>query len=123
RLGRSAAMAASILCYSLVSAAAYFVQAPWQLLVLWFVAATGVGGMWPNGVALLSETWSDLSRPLVAGLLGTSANVGIFALATVATQVGVAPDQWRWMLLIVAAPAALGVFVLFFVPESPRWLA
>jgi MFS family permease len=123
RIGRASAMAASILCFSLLSAAAYFAQTPMQLLVLWFLACTGVGGMWPNGVALLSETWSDLSRPLVAGILGTSANVGIFALATVGTWVAVTPDHWRWMLLVCAAPVVLGLFVAVVVPESPRWWA
>jgi sugar porter (SP) family MFS transporter len=29
---------------------------------------------------------------------------------------------WRWMLGVEAIPAALYFFLLFFVPESPRWL-
>lgn len=29
---------------------------------------------------------------------------------------------WRWMFCLVAAPAVLFLFGLFFVPESPRWL-
>jgi SHS family sialic acid transporter-like MFS transporter len=123
RIGRSKAMAASILTYSLFAAASYFAQSPLQLLVLWFVACTGVGGMWPNGVALVSEAWSNLSRPMVAGLMGTSANVGIFLLATVAATVRVTPDEWRWVMLVAASPMVLGVFSLFLVPESPCWLA
>ena len=31
-------------------------------------------------------------------------------------------DAWRWMLGILALPAALFVVLLYFVPESPRWL-
>jgi len=123
RIGRSPAMAASILCYSLLSAAASFAQTPAQLLVLWFLACLGVGGMWPNGVALLSETWPNMSRPLVAGVMGTAANVGIFALATLGTYEPITPEHWRWVLLVCAAPAPLGLFVLLTVPESPRWLA
>src|SRR5439155_16243411 len=115
------AMAASILCYTLVPLAAYFAQTPGQLLITWFVACMGVGGMWPNGVALLSEAWSNLSRPLVAGLLGTSANVGIFCLATWADYEPITPEHWRWVLLVCASPMLLGVFVLAVVPESPKW--
>lgn len=31
-------------------------------------------------------------------------------------------DSWRWMLGILAVPAILFVILLWFVPESPRWL-
>lgn len=123
RIGRSPAMAASILCFCLLSAAASFAQTPEQLFVLWFLACLGVGGMWPNGVALISETWPNMSRPLVAGVMGTAANVGIFALATLGTRVPITPEHWRWVMLVCAAPAPLGLFVLIAVPESPRWLA
>lgn len=31
-------------------------------------------------------------------------------------------DAWRWMLGILAIPALLFIALMFFVPESPRWL-
>lgn len=31
-------------------------------------------------------------------------------------------DAWRWMLGVLAIPAVLFVVLLYFVPESPRWL-
>jgi MFS family permease len=82
-----------------------------------------VGGMWPNGVALVAEAWSSLSRPVVAGVIGTSANIGIFLFATVARAKPITPDDWRWAMLVGAIPLLLGVFALVAVPESPRWLA
>ena len=84
-------MAVSILTYSAFSATVYFAEAPWQFAALWFLACLGVGGMWPNGVALVAEAWSNLSRPVAAGVIGTSANVGIFLLATLAKQVPITP--------------------------------
>jgi MFS family permease len=148
RFGRSKAMAWSILTYSLMAGAASMSQSPWQLLVLWYLACTGVGGMWPNGVALVSEAWSSLSRPAAAGVIGTSANIGIFLVSTMATQKSriakwpiwdsISPESlpsawhvgvdgsflaWRWLPVVGAIPLALGVFSLLFVPESPRWLA
>lgn len=122
RIGRSKAMAASILCYSLFSGATYIVQEPWQLLLLRFLTCMGLGGMWPNGIALVSEAWSNISRPFLAGVIGTAANVGIMVLSALLCFVHVTPDDWRWVMLVGAAPALLGVFVLFFVPESARWL-
>jgi len=123
RIGRSRGMALSILTYSLLAAAASAAQSPLQLIVLWFLACLGVGGMWPNGVALVSEAWSTMSRPLVAGVIGTSANIGIFLLATIGAKYPITPESWRWVLLVGAAPVVLGIFCLFAVPESPRWLA
>lgn len=148
RIGRSKAMALSILTYSLMSAVASVAQSPLQLLLFWYLACTGVGGMWPNGVALISEACSSLSRPLSAGLIGTSANIGIFLMSTLASNfpltdkswqwvaeiskqvsnfwpLGLDPsfESWRWMMVVGTAPVILGLFSFIAVPESPRWLA
>jgi uncharacterized membrane protein YeaQ/YmgE (transglycosylase-associated protein family) len=89
-----------------------------------------------------------LSRPAAAGVIGTSANIGIFLVSTMATQKSriakwpiwdsISPESlpsawhvgvdgsflaWRWLPVVGAIPLALGVFSLLFVPESPRWLA
>ena len=123
-IGGSKAMAASILCYSLVTGVSYFVTSLEQLLVLRFVACLGIGGMWPNGVALASEAWSDGSRPLLAGLIGTAANVGFVLLGLLAKYHRVVtPDDWRWVFAYGGLPAILGILSLAIVPESPRWLA
>ena len=128
--GRVKAMALSIVWYSGFTGLSYFVQTPLQMCIMRFVACMGIGGMWPAGVALVSEAWPDVSRPTLAGLIGTSANVGIALLSIVVKQVGqtlpqyeLTPDSWRWMMLLGAVPVVLGVWVYFVVPESPRWLA
>lgn len=128
--GRVKAMALSIVWYSGFTGLSYFVSSPVQLCILRFVACMGIGGMWPAGVALVAEAWPDVSRPTLAGLIGTSANVGIALLSIVVRQIGnwnaqlvLTPDSWRWMMLLGAVPVLLGVWVYLFVPESPRWLA
>jgi MFS transporter, SHS family, sialic acid transporter len=123
RLGRVRAMGASIFCFSFFSGLGYFATAPEQLLVLRVLSGLGVGGMWPTGVALASEAWSDASRPMIAGLLGTSANVGLVTLNVLGYCWPATPDSWRWLLLVCAAPIVLSVFVWLLLPESGRWLA
>lgn len=123
RIGRAKGMSVSILVYSTSSALAYFSQVPWQLFGLWFLIGTGVGGTWPNGVALVSEAWSNMSRPMVAGIIGTAANVGQFLFAITAQKVAISPDDWRWTLILGAGPFVLGIVSLLSVPESPQWLA
>ena len=123
RAGRVKAMGLSILCYSGVTGVSYFAQTPEQLLTLRFIASLGIGGMWPNGVSLASEAWSDVSRPMLAGLIGTAANVGIALMGVFSFSVNITPDHWNWVLLLGATPMVLGALVLWCVPESPAWLA
>jgi MFS family permease len=123
RIGRVRAMATSITCFSLFSGLGYLAASGEQLLVLRFLSGMGVGGMWPTGVSLASEAWSVRSRPVVAGLLGTSANVGLVIFNWIGYQHPVVPDSWRWTLLLCATPIFLGLLVFLVVPESQSWLA
>jgi MFS family permease len=123
RHGRVRALGVSILCFSLFTGASWFAQTPGQLLALRFLASLGIGGTWPAGVALLSEAWSEASRPAVAGAMGTAANIGILLMALIGQRFSITPNSWRWTMLVGTAPVLLGVWVLLGVPESPRWLA
>ncbi len=123
RAGRARTLAASVLCYSLVTGVSIFAADPLTLVVLRFVACLGVGGAWPSAVSLAVEALPDMSRPLIAGLMGAAANVGFVLLGLIACVVAITPDDWRWVLLVGAAPAVIGVWILVGVSESPRWLA
>lgn len=122
RFGRKVGMAVSIACYCIFSGLTYFVQDEWQLLILRFLTCLGVGGMWPNGIALMTEAWPGMSRPFLAGLIGTAANVGVMLISCLVIYVHVTPDNWRWTMLVGAAPLPLVAYVLLAVPESPGWL-
>ena len=122
RVGRVKAMACSVACYSLFTAASYFAQSPLQLLLLRFLTSLGIGGMWPCGVALASEAWPSASRPFVAGVMGAAANVGILLIALVGQRLGITPDTWRTAVLLASTPIVLSLLIAAFVPESPRWL-
>jgi MFS family permease len=121
--GRVRAMGWSIVCFSVFTGAGWLVRTPAQFLIPRFLAGLGVGGMWPAGVALVSEAWPSASRPLVAGAMGTAANMGILLMALIGRQGGIEPAAWRWAMLVGATPVVLGVAVLAVVPESQRWLA
>ncbi|MBX3412110.1 MAG: MFS transporter [Pirellulales bacterium] len=123
RFGRARAMGLSILWYTLWTGGTYFVTSSEQLVVMRFIACLGTGGIWPNGVALASEAWASVSKPLMAGLIGTAANVGFIGLSMLASHWTITPENWRWVLIAGAIPAPLGLFAMFFVPESPDWLA
>jgi MFS transporter, SHS family, sialic acid transporter len=123
RIGRTRAMGVSILVYSAFAGLGAFTQSCTQMLVLRFFVGLGVGGVWPNAVALVAECWPNASRPTVAGVLGAGINVGILGLSQLGRAQPITPDSWRWIFGIAAAPMILGVLVLRFLPESPKWLA
>jgi SHS family sialic acid transporter-like MFS transporter len=123
RIGRAKALSYSILTYSLVSGLGYFAASPEALLAVRFVSCLGVGGAWPTAVALVAETWSDYSRPFLAGVLGTAANFGFVLLGLIGGYRFIVQDDWRWVTVATALPAVIGLAALFLVREPARWLA
>ena len=123
RIGRTRAMGLSIIIYSFFAGAAAFVENQTQMVVLRFLAGLGIGGMWPNGAALVAECFPRASRPFVAGVVGAGINVGIFLLAQIAQIWHITADSWRWIFAWSAFPALLGLAAMWLVPESPKWKA
>jgi MFS transporter, SHS family, sialic acid transporter len=123
RIGRARAMGISILFYSVFAGLGAWVTTCNQMLALRFLVGLGVGGMWPNGVALVAESWPSAARPTVAGVLGAGINVGILGLSQLGRYSPITPDSWRWLFALAALPAVLGVVILALLPESPKWLA
>ena len=123
RIGRTRALGVSILFYSVFAGLGAFARTQEQMLVLRFLVGLGVGGVWPNAVALAAECWPDKSRPIIAGLMGAALNGGILMLSQIARTWHITTESWRWIFQLAAAPAVLGVLVLTVVPESPLWLA
>jgi MFS family permease len=122
QIGRTRSLAASIFCFSVLTGISYFAQTPLQLLVLRFLACIGIGGTWPNGVALVSEAWANAARPIVASSIGMAGNLGIFVMFSLGAWRAVTPDDWRWVMWIGASPVVLAAIIWFFIPESPTWL-
>ena len=123
RFGRARGLGVSILLYSLGAAAGGFVRSQEQLLLLRFLVGLGVGGVWPNGIALVAESWPAASKATVSGVMAAGINVGIIVLSQCGRIWPITPDSWRWLFQIAGLPAVLGAIVLALLPESPQWLA
>src|SRR5262249_52012498 len=83
RIGRVRAMTLSVFTYAFFSGLGGLAMAPWQVPVLRFVAALGMGGEWALGVALVMELWPGASRGLLAGLIGAAGNIGYLLIALI----------------------------------------
>jgi MFS transporter, SHS family, sialic acid transporter len=156
RIGRVRSMMLSVLTYALVSALCGFasdfsigplhVPGAWQIGILRFIAALGMGGEWSLGVALINEIWPDRSRAFLAGLIGAAANVGYLLIGVVGSGVQQGLHEvrdallaihlseswvdhlvsqqnqgWRFLMMLGAVPALLTFLIRWFVPESEKW--
>jgi len=120
-IGRSRTLCLTILTYALFTGLAFFVQTWWQLLIVRFLAALGIGGEWAVGASLLSETWPRRWRPWIAAVLQSGVNIGVL-LASCATFL-LAAQSPRVVFLVGVLPALLVFWVRREVPETEEWQA
>ena len=120
RIGRSRTLSLTILTYALFTGLAFFCEETWwQLLVVRFLAALGIGGEWAVGASLLAETWPRRWRPWIAAVLQSGVNVGILpASCTTFLLAGRSP---RVVFLVGVLPALLVFWIREEVPETDEW--
>jgi MFS family permease len=117
-MGRSRALSLTILTYALFTGLSAFVQTWWQLLILRFVAALGIGGEWAIGASLLSETWPRRWRPWIAATLQTGVNLGVLLAALTVYLMAGFP---RYVFLVGILPALMVFWIRRNVPETEEW--
>ncbi|HEX9234420.1 MAG TPA: MFS transporter, partial [Candidatus Acidoferrum sp.] len=76
RIGRTRALMASILVYSISSAACAFTHTIPQLGFFRFVLGLGMGGEWTTAAALIAETWRAEHRGKALGLMQSAYAIG-----------------------------------------------
>ena len=118
RYGRRPIMIATILTYSLFSGLTYFATDLWQVALLRFFVAMGVGGEWAVAASLVAEIFPKHARTHAASIFHASSVVGTWMAALAGMAVGA---QWRYAYLIGIIPALLVVWVRVAVKEPERW--
>ena len=131
RIGRTRTMILTILTYSLFTCVTALAQSPWQMIVLRFFVAMGVGGEWAVASAMISEVFSREARARMLGIFHSTSVAGsLLAAAAGALIVGNAdlkteayPDlNWRLGFLIGALPALLTIWIRLRLREPERWV-
>jgi MFS family permease len=123
RIGRTRALMASILVYSLASGACGFSTSIPMLAVFRFILGLGMGGEWTTGAALIAEVWPPEHRGKALGLMQSAWAIGEMIAASVVflvleqLQLG-----WRVVFFVGVLPALLTLWIRRRVPESEIWL-
>jgi MFS family permease len=110
-----------VLTYAAFTGLSFFAHTWWQLMILRFLAALGIGGEWAVGASLLSETWPKHWRPWIAAVLQSGVNIGILG-AGLALYL-MAGAQPKYLFLVGVLPALLVFWIRRAVPETEEWHA
>lgn len=89
-----------------------------------FLGGLGVGASSVVAPMFISEIAPARSRGRLVAAFQFNIVFGILVvyLSNYLLANAMGDDAWRWMLAVLMIPAALFVALLYFVPESPRWL-
>ena len=122
RYGRTRALMASVLIYSIFTAACGLAQSVAQLAAFRVLLGIGMGGEWASGAALVSETWPAEHRGKALGLMQSAWAVGYGAAAVVT---GLVLPRWGWraVFFIGVLPAFFTLWVRHSVREPSMWHA
>ena len=115
-------MIASVLLYSVFTAACGLSQTLWQFAVFRALLGLGMGGEWASGAALVSETWPAKHRGRALGFMQSSWAIGFAAAAMV---VGFVLPRWGWraVFFVGILPALFTLWVRRNVDEPEVWKA
>ena len=122
RIGRTRALMASILVYSLSSAACGFSHSISQLAIFRFILGLGMGGEWTTAAALIAETWRAEHRAKALGLMQSAYAIGE-AIAALIVLFVLPHYGWRAVFFVGVLPALLVLWIRRGVPESALWKA
>ena len=120
RIGRTRALMASILVYSISSAACAFTHTIPQLGFFRFVLGLGMGGEWTTAAALIAETWRAEHRGKALGLMQSAYAIGE-AIAALVVAIVLPHFGWRAVFLVGVLPAIVVLWIRRSVPESELW--
>ena len=118
RFGRKPIMVVTILFYSIFAGLTYLATTLWQIGVLRFLVAMGVGGEWAVAAALVAEVFPKHARAHASGIFHATGCLGTFIAMAAGLAVG---SHWRYAYLISVLPALLVVWVWSRVKEPERW--
>ncbi|HZQ45765.1 MAG TPA: MFS transporter, partial [Verrucomicrobiae bacterium] len=116
--GRRPTMVATILMYSVFSGLTFFATNLWQVGVLRFLVAMGVGGEWAVAASLVAEVFPKNARAHASGIFHATSVLGTWMATLAGMAVGM---HWRYAYLVGIVPALLVVWVQYSVEEPESW--
>jgi MFS family permease len=121
RSGRTRALMASVLIYSVFTAACGLAHTGLQLMICRILLGLGMGGEWASGAALVAETWPAKHRAKALGLVQSSWAIG-YALGALIVALVMPRFGWRPVFFAGIIPAILTLWFRKGLKEPEVWL-
>jgi MFS family permease len=121
RSGRTRALMASVLIYSVFTAACGLAHTGLQLMICRILLGLGMGGEWASGAALVAETWPAKHRAKALGLVQSSWAIG-YALGALIVALVMPHFGWRPVFFAGIIPALLTLWFRKGLKEPEVWL-
>ncbi|CAI9087161.1 OLC1v1021169C6 [Oldenlandia corymbosa var. corymbosa] len=96
--------------------------APWMIILGRLFVGFGVGMASMTAPLYISEASPARIRGALVSTNGLLITGGQFLAYLINYGFTKAPGTWRWMLGVAGIPAVVQFLLMFFLPESPRWL-
>lgn len=124
RYGRRKVLLITVACDAVFGLLSAFAPSFGILLALRFLTGIAVGGTLPVDYAMMAEFLPSKNRGRWLVMLEGFWAVGtvIIALAAWAASLAGVEDAWRYIFIVTAAPALIGIWLRIWVPESPMHL-
>lgn len=124
RYGRRRVLLVTVACDAVFGLLSVFAPSFAALLALRFLTGMAVGGTLPVDYAMMAEFLPPKNRGRWLVMLEGFWAIGtiIVALAAWAASAAGVADAWRWIFAVTAFPALIGIWLRFWVPESPLYL-
>ncbi len=124
RFGRRRVLLVTVICDAVFGLLSVFAPNLAVLFLLRFLTGMAVGGTLPVDYAMMAEFLPAKNRGRWLVMLEGFWAVGTVAVAVAAwaASIFVTSDAWRWIFAATAVPALIGIFLRFWVPESPLHL-
>lgn len=123
RIGRKRVLLASVAVFGLFTLMTAYASTVAEMAVLRLLTGIGLGAAMPNASTLLSEYVPERSRSLLVTIMFTGFNLGS-ALVGFAAAAIIPEHGWRAVLFAGGVlPLALLPFLVWFLPESCRFMA
>jgi MFS family permease len=124
RAGRTRALMATVILFSIASAGAATSQSLVQLLFWRALLGLGMGGEWASGAVLVSETWPAAHRNKAISIMQSGWALGYMAASLIAAAVLgsslFGANAWRVLFLVGLVPALFAIWIRRHVHEPER---